>query len=358
MIFLSLALSIFGLTGNQYDSVRTLGQGSAAVSSIGGFDAALLNPAGLAHYKALLGEVLVLSPQALVSPTIFENYKYIKSNYKNFNVQNLISLANKYQKINFYADAQNLTGLFFKNVGLSFLTKATARAYLEADINNPTQTNLLLDATAYEGGVLSFYHSFLNDQIKIGFNGKILQKTESTVSIIGSNVISNNQDIKSLLKNVMSRGQGTGFDIGAQVAFDKNHVFELGGVIKNILMNYPGNIENYPSPSRDLTTADLGMSANLRSSKSQLKVSFDYTDVTDSLDEPTFKHINAGAELNFDNFIGVTGGFHHGAIAFGAFLNLKFVRFELSQDSFELGSYPGSNPVLRYGARISAGYLW
>jgi hypothetical protein len=353
LFFLTRGLIGSPYTFNQYDSSRFLGQGDTGVSTTSGFDSVFYNPAGLAKYNSFINEAVLASPQIMASPSLINNYKTFMSN--NTTADSMIHnfLYNKYDL--FYGDVQNLSGVYFKNMGLSGLVKASALAYTADNLVNGLP-QVEMQFTAYQGGVVSFYHAF-KPNFLAGLNFKYLQKSEFDYTLTASEVLQgiSKNELKQDILQALKRGYGIGADVGLMYHYENKASFGIN--IKNIVMDYQIPFQSYDSPSSDLTMIDAGASWTFHTSKSSFTIACDVTDVLNRTNDTFYKHVHLGATLDYNNLIGIMAGLNQGYLTYGGFINLKYLRLEGGQYSEEIGTLPGDLESPRYFVRLSVGWL-
>ena len=351
-----LGWSFFLLAGNQYDSARYLGQGDTGVSMVEGFDSVFYNPGGLAKNKSLLSELVIASPQGIASPSVIKNYKVFSGNV--LTSDKIVDFVRQNKNVSYFGDAQNLSGLFFKGIGISALGKASVLAYF-GDSPETGLPIVLLNSTAYAGGILSFYQAFFSDALLIGFNAKYLSKAEGNIHLTAADMLSefSSSSINKQFKNSIQRGYGLGADAGLIWNIGKTKPFSIGIAVKNIGMKYHVRYKDYPLPSADPTTVDAGFHGGFASNRTQMNFSFNIKDATNATQQNIFKRIHFGAQIDYNNFMGVMAGINDGYPSYGAFINIKFIRIEGGQYSAELGKLPGDFRSLRYFLRASVGFL-
>jgi hypothetical protein len=102
-------------------------------------------------------------------------------------------------------------------------------------------------------------------------------------------------------------------------------------------------------------TLNLGYALSLGTKFSRLKLLADYRDVSGAAERNALKRVHLGTEINFANFIGVTGGINQGYPTAGFYINTYVVRVDLGITTTEAGERVGSYPDQRYFVRIMAG---
>jgi hypothetical protein len=123
-------------------------------------------------------------------------------------------------------------------------------------------------------------------------------------------------------------------------------------------MKYSWSVpEGKSAPDAEKQTLDLGLSIEPGTRKSTSRIAVDYRDALGAYETSPYKRIRAGAEISFQNIVGVMGGIGQGYPSFGAFLNIKILRVEGGVYGEELGEEVGDLKSRRYFARVSVGWL-
>lgn len=348
------AKSRFADVPPEFRSAKTLGMGGTGVSFTRGLDAMYVNPAGIAQSKGLVSEGVLVSPLVTAGEDGTKLYKDINAGTDTFD------MVSKYSNRPQHVGIQNVSGIAFKRAAFGILQSGNV------DFSAGTDPVTGVPAAEVRGigraGVsFASARSFFDESLFLGVTTKIMQKRQLslTLNALEAQGTLSGKSSRALLSENVRQGTGVGADIGFMYRISGMDTKPtLGVVYRNAGMKYGWGVPNgKKAPNAEKPTLDVGLSLEPGTRRSFSRIALDYVDATNAYDTSPFKKIHAGAEISFQNVIGLMAGLGQGYPSFGAYLNAKILRVEGGVYGEELGKEVGDLKSRRYFARISVGWL-
>ena len=349
-----LETSRFSDVPPEFRSARTLGMGGTGVSFVRGLDALYVNPAGIAQSKSLVSEGVLVSPLVTAGEDGMKLYKDIDAGTDTFD------MISKYSNRPQHVGVQNVTGIAFKRAAFGVLQSGTVDAYAGTD---PVTGVPAAEVRGIGRAAASFAsaRSFFDDSLFLGVTTKMVQKRQLSLQL---NAFEAQEQLKgksskALLNDKVRQGTGVGADFGLLYRVTEMDTKPtLGLVYRNVGLKYGWGVpKGKTAPDAEKPTLDVGFSLEPGTRRSFSRIAFDYVDATNAYKTSAFKKIHAGAELSFQNVMGVMAGVGQGYPSFGAYLNVKILRVEGGVYGEELGEEVGDLRSRRYFGRVSVGWL-
>lgn len=337
----------------EYRSSRLLFAGDAGVARVRGFDGIFYNPAAVADTKGLVNEIGVVSPQVTLATETKGLYTLKAGN------QGVLDIVDKVRNKPQHASLQNFTGVAFRRFSFGFLQGASADALIN---NDPLNGFPQIEATsiARAGVYMGFSRAFMGDSLMLGVNLKLVHKVVAHAKINALDAQSGlkGEGAQELMRDALRRGTGAGADIGMLWRnADAQARPTLGVTVHNIGMNYTDSFaQNFRQPVKEPSTIDVGVSIEPGTKKSSCTLALDLKDATNKNRENIYKRVHAGAEISFQDVVGVMGGLNQGYPTYGAFVNMRLARIEAGIFTEEAGDLPGDLPSKRYQVRATIGW--
>ncbi len=338
----------------EFRSARTLGMGGTGVSFVRGLDALYVNPAGIAQSKSLVSEGVLVSPLVTAGEDGMKLYKDIDAGTDTFD------MISKYSNRPQHVGLQNVTGIAFKRAAFGILQSGTVDAYAGTD---PVTGVPAAEVRGIGRAAASFAsaRSFFDESLFFGVTTKMVQKRQLSLQL---NAFEAQEQLKgkssqALLNDNARQGTGLGADFGLLYRITEMDTKPtLGLVYRNVGLKYGWGVpKGKTAPDAEKPTLDVGFSLEPGTRRSFSRIAIDYVDATNAYKTSAFKKIHAGAELSFQNVIGVMAGVGQGYPSFGAYLNAKILRVEGGVYGEELGEEVGDLRSRRYFGRVSVGWL-
>ncbi|MCA2960063.1 MAG: hypothetical protein IOD12_07410 [Silvanigrellales bacterium] len=338
----------------EFRSARTLGMGGTGVSFVRGLDALYVNPAGIAQSKSLVSEGVLVSPLVTAGEDGMKLYKDIDAGTDTFD------MISKYSNRPQHVGLQNVTGIAFKRAAFGILQSGTVDVYAGTD---PVTGVPAAEVRGIGRAAASFAsaRSFFDESLFFGVTTKMVQKRQLSLQL---NAFEAQEQLKgkssqALLNDNARQGTGLGADFGLLYRITEMDTKPtLGLVYRNVGLKYGWGVpKGKTAPDAEKPTLDVGFSLEPGTRRSFSRIAIDYVDATNAYKTSAFKKIHAGAELSFQNVIGVMAGVGQGYPSFGAYLNAKILRVEGGVYGEELGEEVGDLRSRRYFGRVSVGWL-
>ncbi len=331
-----------------YHSAYFLGRGDTGIADAEGYEAIFYNPAGLAIGKGIYKETVFASPTIIISNDTKNLARKVFVEEDN-SVASLREHVGKNQHIG----ANNFSGIVFRRASLGAFASTQNNLLLYKSPQNRAVEVLDANSVTNTGVAFSIAEQFFNESLAIGTTLKYLNQTHAKLSI---NVL-DAENVSNQLKsdNVQQKYTGAGADLGILLKSNGRTPLKLGITMENVGTM---KLDNQKADGHSRTLPQLlniGTSATFSTHLSQMKFLLDLRDLTNQIETNYFKKTYIGAELNFANFFGFSGGLHQGYPTFGLFLNLYLVRFDLGSYTAEVGSTSGVRPDSRFFFSIKSG---
>jgi hypothetical protein len=352
--FADSSKSRFSDSPPEFRSARGLGMGGTGISFARGLDALYVNPAGYAQTSGLLGEAVLVSPLV----TAGENGKAL---YDDINAgTDTFDMVTKHSNKPQHVGVQNVTGVAFKRSSFGLLQSANADAIAGTDPASGVPS-AEVRAIGRAGAHFGVARAFLDESLFFGVTTKVVQKRQLSLQLdaLEAQEQLKGKSSKKLLEDNVRQGTGAGADFGLIYRVKSMDVKPTFGVVyRDVGMKYSWSVpEGKSAPDAEKQTLDLGLSIEPGTRKSTSRIAVDYRDALGAYETSPYKRIRAGAEIGFQNIVGVMGGIGQGYPSFGAFLNIKILRVEGGVYGEELGEEVGDLKSRRYFARVSVGWL-
>lgn len=344
----------------EYRSAHHLGMGDAGVANPTGHDAIFYNPAGIAQGKKLLNEISVLSPTVVISDNSRKLVKEIQSGNINAGGEDtgsIVDSAKEFQGKQQHVGLQNFTGVVFRRAALGVLTTSSVDA-LYTSIPSAFSANAFVRNGVYATAARGFF----NDSLYLGVNYKYIIKSEIGQSIKALDLL-NEEKRKQLTtleqcKGVFTCGTGHGVDLGLIWTNDKaDSRPRIGVTVHNV-----GDTKFYKyksdgtAPNSELQTIDVGLGLEPKARNSGINLYLDVRDVANRQKQNIFRRLHLGGEISFQGVAGVMGGLSQGYPTFGAFVNVKFVRFDGGVYTEDTGDFFMHRKDKRFFGRMIVGW--
>lgn len=331
-----------------YHSAYFLGRADTGVADAEGYESIFYNPAGLALGKGLYKEIVFASPSLIISDDTKNLARKII-----IEENNSVSSLREHVGKNQHVGAENFSGIVFRRASLGAFASTQNNLLIYKSPEYRAIEILEANSVTNTGITFSIAEQFFNESFAIGTSLIYLNQSHADLSI---NVI-DAEDISEQLSSDDVQQNYTGFsaNLGIILKSDGRIPLKMGLTIQNVGDTKLDN-KTSDGPKRTLPQiVNLGSSATFKSHASYMKFLLDIRDITSKVEPDFFRKTHIGAELNFANFFGFTGGVHQGYPSFGVFLNLYLFRFDLGSYTSEIGSTPGIRPDNRYFLSIKSG---
>jgi hypothetical protein len=301
-----------------------------------------------------------VSEGVLVSPLVTAGEDGMKL-YKDIDAgTDTFDMISKYSNRPQHVGLQNVTGIAFKRAAFGILQSGTVDVYAGTD---PVTGVPAAEVRGIGRAAASFAsaRSFFDESLFFGVTTKMVQKRQLSLQL---NAFEAQEQLKgkssqALLNDNVRQGTGLGADFGLLYRITEMDTKPtLGLVYRNVGLKYGWGVpKGKTAPDAEKPTLDVGFSLEPGTRRSFSRIAIDYVDATNAYKTSAFKKIHAGAELSFQNVIGVMAGVGQGYPSFGAYLNAKILRVEGGVYGEELGEEVGDLRSRRYFGRVSVGWL-
>ena len=348
---------IFGLTcqsfAKAYPSffrgVRPLGMGNAFTALADDDNALYYNPAGLAEINRLdmgiLNPLVEFSKDSMdlvddAQDTDFDNTSEVATLLRNHIGENQ----------HLRAAAAPYVGFRIAKVGV--MIGVLAQANLDASIRNPAWPEAHLDYIQDTGVVGGVGLKLPLSGLRLGATVKFIQRTSLDQIYSAADIA--DDGFEDRIEDDMNTGSGFSLDIGALYKLPWAKFFDTDVAL--VLQNVP---EMDFGDARDMKTqANFGVALSKSFAKFKLVGTFDYRDLTMSLEEDNdlAKRVHLGLEFKTPFFVSVRTGFNQGYWSYGATVDFRALRIDFASYSEEVGAYAGQRKDQRYIAQITIGW--
>lgn len=323
-----------------YDGVRALGMGGASVAVVNDETALLYNPAALGKLRDFF--ITVADPELEVNT---DTYNVLGANVFSLeNPQTALDKSKLKPGTRSHARAQIFPSLVVPNFGLGLFVRDQVDA--EVDAANTAFTYIYRRDIA---GVFGFNFRLFDGILKIGLNGKAIDRTEVNRTDI------NPASTGLTIKNLASSGVGLSSDAGLLLTIPVAALPTLGAVYRDVggtkfnvrdglLMTTTNKPATVPATLDAAIAIHPILGRGVRSSWT-----LEYSDCLDATkQEDTSKKIHGGVEFNFLDAIFLRAGWNQRYWTGGLELALGNYQFQVASYGEEIGIYPATREDRRY----------
>lgn len=342
---------------NRYRSPANLGRGDTGIAASKDEDAPYYNPAligfGAGIYKKLtlgsIGLELSLATRDAIREIVLQEGDYVDTLRKSIGVPQ-----------HFGANIQG-PSLILRRAAITTYGTSSNHAMIQKAASARGLETISIDSTTTAGLGFHVAQDFASVH-SIGVSARYEMKSQINVEVNATD----GQNLQNMSGSESGRyamsGVGYPVDIGYLFKLKELYNAGFGLTIKDVL-----GTKYIPSTTTTLDrndwalknnkrTLNLGFSIEPGTKDSKLLVLADLLDVANAYEEPTFKKLHLGTELSLKNVLGITAGINQGYPTFGAYLDLRLVRFDLGRYTEEVGTKLGERPDTRFYFRVAAGF--
>lgn len=354
ILFLSCVVSSSNLfaSGDRYWLYRSpalLGRGEAGIADVDNEDAIFYNPAGLATGKGIYKRFYLASPMISGSMAARDVYRQVTVEQKDTSDVFLKAVGR-----NVHLGLQSWSGLILRRAAVGVLSAQYLNIMIAKSRKAGGLESAIGQLTTTQGLTFSIADVYLGGKLQAGLTSKYVPvhaQADFNVSAIDAGDIVGFQS-----GNSANAGSFFASDLGF-IWFTKNRtntkfgltVANVGGT--TITPELEGvAMEDFKQ------TINVGVSTNASIRSKALKVHVDYKDLTGAIYEKGYQRVNIGSEISLRGWAGVLFGLHQGYPTMGAYIDTRFIRFDVGSYTEELGSHPGHRPDARFYLRLVAGF--
>jgi hypothetical protein len=242
-----------------------------------------------------------------------------------------------------------------RNVGLSIFSRFEPEFQLKS-IGKFGTPEVRFDAESYHGLALGTGIKTPIRSLYLGATAKYIYASEPSVAIDPTNQAEiakiKNPD---LVQDLTSHNKGIGLDLGMLFFFQGKHTdLSVAAKIDDFgNTKFSGDVAK-PTEFKQVASAGIGLS--FHTGADVIHLSADYRDILGSYQEEMFKKLHLGTKILIRTYIGLSAGYYHGYMSFGAELDLLLLRVAVTSFTRELGDHPEVEPRTIYMASFSFGF--
>lgn len=326
-----------------YTGVRQLGMGGVGIATVNDETALILNPAALGKIR---GPILtIIDPE-------FEGNSILPQAYAKLTElltpQGILDTLRTYPDEYFHYKGQMFPSFVTTNFGIGFLGKYETNAKVDSS------TNLLqLDHVNDYALILGFNLRFFDGRVKVGFNGKLIDRSEVHNSYATTST-------GLTWKNIISEGAGVGSDVGVILTGPWEYLPSVAAVLRDAggtsFDTFAGQLQGVTrKPAAQASSLDLGASLTpMLSNFSRIQFGVEYRGVLTAGDEPdSMKRVHLGAELNLSDSFFIRAGMNQRYWTAGVELAMPVVQIQFATYGEEIGTSTKNKEDRRYVGKIS-----
>lgn len=315
---------------DSFRDVRWLGRGNTGVAIVDDGSSVFYNPAGLAHNDAYIFPLF--NPWFGANTNFASSFSQLTTLY-----QGSSTLSEKFAP--FLGKPLALQGAIMPHVAVPYFT-AGYYAYGDTSLvyRNPVYPRLDIDVRydygPFVGGGLN-----VQDKLFLGASIRYIRRTAIDEQITADTLLANSA---SLLKNLTHKGEGWGFNIGAQF---RQKINDMNAIAFGVTVEDAGytrfkNSDRTVPPATQVQQVNFGTAYEVKALGLSSTLLFDIRQYTNN--EMSFtKKVHFGAEFNF-YIATVRGGYFQGNWCGGlTFSALPFLNFDFTTYAEEIDSAAG-----------------
>jgi hypothetical protein len=325
-----------------YNGIRALSMGGAAIAVVNDETALLTNPAALGKLRDSYGTIL--DPELEVNTNA--NVMYNKSSFNPFNLQHVKDTTDASRDTYLHAKGQVFPSFVVKNFGIGIF----GRRVMDAQMNT-TGTAL---TTYYQDDLslhLGFNLRFFDGRVKIGAVGKIISRIEIDKVLDPAAPLD--------LISVASEGVGLGADVGIIMAAPIALLPTLSAVVRDVGgTNFTAGsglrLKTATQPKKVEQDIDVALALFPISGKARSSFTLEYQKITaaaTATDKMRYAHL--GYELNLSDLLFLRAGMNQRYWTAGFEIASERTQIQLSSYGEDIGT--DGNPIedRRYGFKFS-----
>ena len=327
-----------------YQSPYYLGRGDTGIAIADEQHALFYNPAGLAYGKGIYKKWVLATPTvggSMAARDLARKLEVEEAPERDA----LMAAIGQPQHIFINATTaivlrRAAIGAFSQNAADILVAKSKESRGLES-----VKASLLSD----QGLVFGVAEKIFSDSFMVGVGVKILQRgfVETEVGLLDSDALATLKEEGSL-----TAGDGTAIDVGLMWRGSGRRPMSLGLTVENV-GNTPFTAA-IPDQELDpmLQTVNFGFAVEPGTRFSKLRLLIDYRDLTGALGKQPIENLRLGTEISMKDYLGFTTGIHDGYFSGGAYVDVRFLRFDIGAYTKEVGAFPGNRPDSRFFFQI------
>jgi hypothetical protein len=330
-----------------YNGIRQMGMGGAYTAVVNDETALILNPAALGKLRD--GYLTVFDPEIHIdnkAASAINNNNY--DVFANTHAQDLIDTVKQFPDEHYHSSAY----LFPSYVGPNFGIGLLGTYNYDAQYNSAGNDYDLRYRNDY-AFIMGFDFRFFDGIIKLGFNGKYINRVEADENIKAASA--NNVHWTDLV------GEGSGFASDAGLIITAPVIFlpSIAAVWHDIGDTCYGHSGMFysgrPEPECTRQTIDVGTSITPIIGKySRMQLTADFEDVRSMASEKDkLRRLHAGLEFNFYDKLFIRGGMNQRYWTAGLEMDWTIFQLQFASWGEDVGTYPDHQEDRRYAAKFS-----
>ena len=330
-----------------YDGTRELGMGGAAVATVNDETALIANPAALAKLRS--SYITVIDPEMDGSTNDLAIMNKAGGDSVAFtDAQKLLGWLAQSPDKYFHATGQVFPSFVVPNFGIGLHAKYRYNAEI-VSATNTYDVNYVNDYAL----VLGFSARLFDGRIKIGFNGRLVDRVEVVKSLPAGSTGLRWEDLAA-------EGVGLASDVGLIITAPWKWLPTLAGVLRDagttqFEMNDGFVYQTNVRPQYVKQTVDVGISVSpVLGNKTRMQISGEYRDVLTSGDETDqARRIHAGLEVNFGDVFFLRGGMNQRYWTAGFEFAINLFQFQVASYGEEIGTADVNREDRRYIGKMA-----
>lgn len=344
LILLTSLPSYSGERFDFYDGIRGLGMGGAQIATVNDETSLLVNPAGLGKLRDYF--ITVADPEMTVGQNLQRVFNLDVLGFRNPQTMLDKIRSGSYQGKPVYEKFQLFPSAVFPNFGMGIYD--SYRANGEVDTSDTNFTYQYRNDLAL---VFGFNFRLWDGRIKLGFNTKIINRTE----IDRTDIPASSTDLT--IKNLSKEGLGVASDVGLILTAPWKLLPTLAVVYRDVGTTHY-NVQDgyfYSTTDRpDATPATLDAAFAIfpiTGQGTRITFSAEYRDVLKAVteaEEDSAKRIHAGLEFNIRDAFFIRAGWNQRYWTAGLEIAVANYQLQLASYGEEIGTASATREDRRY----------
>ncbi|MDA9951379.1 hypothetical protein N9D31_02275 [Oligoflexaceae bacterium] len=350
---LILIVTATGLSAEPFDYHRTyrspyyLGRGDTGISVADEQHVLFYNPAGIAQGKGIYKKTVVATPTiegSMAARDLARRISIEKAPTQEA-LRNAIGQPQHF-------GASLATGVFLRRAALggSYSVQGDVLVSKDRQISGFERVDIGLLADQVIAAAIG--EKFFIEGFTAGLGLQIIKRRfmSAGISVIQSDDLN---DAGSQDSDGIVEGDGVGINFGMMYRSGGVRPYSFGLTVENVgNTNFTPQVEGeYLAPM--LQTVNFGMTYEPGTKFSKMRLLVDYRDILNAAGRDPFINLHVGAEISLNGYLGFMTGLHDGYYCGGAYLDIRFIRFDLGAYTKEAGEYPGHRPDKRFYFQLS-----